>query len=126
MSEQDEKSDGRRTRPFADFLNDHNGGAGHREASEALQEVVAAVAATGKKGTVDVKVSVEPMKSNPGAMVTTVVVAAKVPEDPPRAAVFYADDDGNLTREDPRQPAFEGLRDVPAAPLRDRVVGGEV
>jgi hypothetical protein len=105
--------EGRRTRPFADFLAEHNQGASHTQASLQLQELVTAVAATGKKGSVAVTVAVEPMKANPSAMVTIVTVTAKVPTDPPKAAVFYADDDGNLTRDDPAQPTFEGLRDVP-------------
>jgi hypothetical protein len=109
----------RRTRPFADFLAEHNRGAGHTRASEELQRVVTAVRDTGKKGVLTVKVSVEPMKNAPDTLLTTVVVDAKVPEDAPKAAVFYADEDGNLTRTDPNQLQFDGLREVDQPTLRD-------
>lgn len=106
------EDEGTRTRPFADFLQEHNNGQGHRKAGEALQRLVGAVVDTGKKGTMTVKVTVEPMKGAPDTMVTTVVVDEKLPVLAPKGAVFYADGDNNLTRQDPNQPTFEGLRDV--------------
>lgn len=117
------------TRPFADFLNDHNRGAEHRKAGEALQRLAGAVAATGKKGSVTVKVDVEPMKGTEGTMVTTVTVTEKLPVEPAKSAVFYTDANDNLIRTDPRQLAFEGLKDVSAPQIRDTpaapAVGGE-
>ena len=105
----------KRTRPFADFLAEHNNGHGHRRASTSLQDVVNAVVETGKKGSVTVTVSVEPMKSaDDGTLMLTVTVAEKIPSEPVKAAIFYADDEGNLTRTDPRQAAFDfqSLREV--------------
>ncbi len=105
----------RRTRPIADFLAEHNKGAGAREASEQLQALVAAVQETGKKGTVTITVSVAPMKGGDNSvLITSVNVAAKLPVVEPKPAVFYADDDGNLVRNDPNQLTFEGLKEVPA------------
>lgn len=122
----------RRVRPFADFLIEHNRGAGHTKAGEALQRVVGAVLETGKKGSVTLQVTVEPMKNAPDTLLTTVVVNEKVPVDPPKAAVFYADDDGNLTRKDPNQLDFDSLKEVEAPQVKDRpdtppavAVGGE-
>lgn len=125
----------KRTRPFADFLQEHNNGHGHRKASIALQDVVQAVVETGKKGSVTITVAVEPMKgAEDGTLMLTVNVAEKIPTEPVKAAVFYADDDGNLTRNDPRQLSFDSLREVgqPAGELREapakaepRAVGGD-
>lgn len=126
----DEKA-GRRTRPFADFLADHNRGAQAREAAEALQEVVGSVVDTGKKGSITVTINIEPMKSaDAGTLLTTVLVSKKVPVIPARGAVFYADADDNLVREDPKQPTFDGLAAVGAPEVREgaqapRVVGGD-
>lgn len=128
--------DERRTRPFADFLAEHNKGVSHRKVSEALQEVVTAVVETGKKGSVALTVSVEPMKgAEDGTLMITVNTTSKVPVEPVKAAVFYADDEGNLTRTDPRQLSFDSLKEAPApaaAEARElpatgpaRVVGGE-
>lgn len=114
----------RRTRPFADFLAEHNKGSGARQAGEALQTVVAAVLETGKKGNVTVRVDVAPMKNADGLLVTTVTVATKLPVVEPKPAVFYADDEHNLVRDDPRQLTFDSLREVPADPKTElREVG---
>lgn len=111
MSE--EKQDGRTTRPFADFLSDHNNGQGHRKAGETLQELVAAVVDTGKKGSMTVTVTIEPMKNaEDGTLLTHVAVTAKVPTLPDRAAVFFADGENNLRRTDPRQLTFDSLKEV--------------
>jgi hypothetical protein len=113
--------DERPTRPFADFLLEHNSGVGHKRAGEALQRVVAAVVETQKKGSVTITVSVEPMKQGEdNVLVTAVNVTEKLPVTPPKSAVFYADEDANLRRENPRQPSFEGVKSVPEpAPVRE-------
>lgn len=115
-----EKENGRRTRPFADFLADHNNGHGHREASERLQELVAAVVDTGKKGTVTITVTIEPMKNAAeGTLLTQVTTTAKIPTLPAKAAIFFADDEFNLQRQDPRQLSFDSLKEVEAAAAAD-------
>lgn len=117
------EADERQTRPFADFLAEHNNGASHRKASVALQDVVQAVVDTGKKGSVSINVAVEPMKgAEDGTLMLTVTVAEKIPTEPVKAAVFYADDDGNLTRNDPRQLSFDSLREVEGPAAADRKV----
>jgi hypothetical protein len=126
MSDQPTEDD-RQVVPFAAFLQEHNRGASHTKASEALQEVVNAVVDTGKKGSVVLTVSLEPMKqADEGTLLVTVNVVSKAPQEPACAAVFYADDAGNLTRKDPRQLALEleGIREVPAQ-AAPRTVGGE-
>ena len=112
------KTDGR-TRPFADFLAEHNQGVGHRQAGEALQRLVAAVQDTGKKGSITIRVDVAQMKDDETLLVTTVAVTEKLPVSSPKPAIFYADDENNLVRTDPRQMTFEGLKEVPAPTLKD-------
>jgi hypothetical protein len=109
----------RRVRPFADFMLEHSRGAGHTKASESLQRLVNAVKDTGKKGSITVTVIVDPMKQSEDALLTTILVAEKLPAIPPKAAVFYADEDGNLTKTDPGQLDFDSLREVEQPPLRD-------
>jgi hypothetical protein len=112
--------------PFSQFLHEHNRGAGHTRASEALQALVSAVLDTGKKGSVTVTVSVEPMKGNPDAMLTTIDVKEKLPVNASKPAVFYADDDGNLSRTDPGQLQLD-VKDGPEAPaVRDDVPAAPV
>lgn len=119
MSNTTDEAEGRRTRPFADFLADHNRGAGHREAGELLQELVGAVLDTGKKGSVTLTVSVEPMKGTADTLLTTVKVTSKIPQEPEKAAVFYADDERNLVRNDPNQLQFDSLKEVAGPVVKD-------
>lgn len=102
---------------FTEFLTGHDGGSGDAEAARQLRELAAAVGITGKKGTVTVTVMLEPMSSN-GALVASVAVTSKVPQEPPPAGIYFADSRGNLHADDPGQPGLE-LETVPAEiPLR--------
>lgn len=103
------------TRPFADWLREQSAGRTHDELTEALGEVAAAVKETGKKGTITLTISVAPFDKGMGAaLVVTDAVKKVVPQHDRRKTVFYADESGNLTKDDPMQPTFEGLREVPA------------
>lgn len=103
------------TRPFADWIREQSSGRTHDELTEALAEVVTAVKETGKKGSVTLTIAIAPFDKGMGAALTvTDAVKKVVPQHDRRKTIFYADDSGNLTKEDPMQPTFEGLREVPA------------
>lgn len=106
-------------RPFADFLHEQAGGRTHEELTEALAEVVAAVRDTGKKGTLTLTLTVTPLKNGGGALTVTDSVKKGVPIHDRRASIFYATNSGSLTRDDPMQPTFEGLQEVPALAVRE-------
>jgi len=111
-------------RPFADWLRDQSRGKTHDELSEGLRDLVAKVIDTGKKGTLTLVITVEPMpKSDGNALVVTDEIKLKLPEFAREASLFFADDDRNLVRSDPRQLAFESLREVPPPPGVDPVTG---
>ncbi len=103
-------------RPFADWLREQSAGRTHDELTDALAEVATAVKETGKKGAITLTITLAPFDKGVGSALTvTDVVKKNVPQHDRRKSIFYADDNGNLTRDDPRQPTFEGLREVPAA-----------
>lgn len=104
------------TRPFADFLREQSAGRTHDDLTTALAEVVSAVKDTGKKGTVTLTVTVAPLDKNGNALTVTDVVKKVIPQHDRRKSIFYADDSGNLTKDDPMQPTFEGLRVAPSTP----------
>ena len=111
----------KQTRPFADVLMDLDGGRIHAELSNALQKLVAAVADTGKKGSVTLQIALGPSKTE-APFEAIPAVNLKLPAPNRRASVFYADDDHNLLRRDPNQQELPGLRDVNAdqpAPIRE-------
>lgn len=101
-------------RPFADFLREQAKGHSHEELSEGLRDLVARVTDTGKKGSITYVVTVEPTKGT-NALTVSDEIKLKLPEHDRDASLFFTDKDGNLTRSDPNQLAFESLREVPPA-----------
>lgn len=113
-----EISDDEHLRPFAELLTILDHGSAHAEATRALHDLVAAVADTGKAGSMTLKISLKPVSGSRGQFLVSAVVQARPPQSDPGAAVFWADDSGNLTRSDPNQPEIEGLRVVEPKPVR--------
>lgn len=102
-------------RPFTDFLRDQRGGETLEELSDKLNELVAAVQSTGKKGKLVLTVEVEPVKGTGGQVVVSDDVVCKKPELTRGATIFFATPENNLSRRDPRQADLPGLRTVEAA-----------
>lgn len=115
-------------RPFAEFLVKQRAGSLNVEAAERLAEVVAAVAETGKDGSMTLTIKVSRNKA--GALEVTDKVVAKIPDFGRVPTLWWADDDGNLVRRDPNQPElFDGPKavDDPAngdTPKAKRAQGG--
>ena len=98
-------------RPFADVLRDLGKGQVADEASVMLTDLVQAVVAYGKKGAFRLDVIVEPFKGDTTQLMVSARATIRAPEGAPVAAVFFADDKGNLHRNDPRQEQLP-LREV--------------
>lgn len=90
-------------RPFTDVLRDIRKGRVVEAAGEELAEVVRAVLDTNKGGKLTLELSVKPNGRGDNA----VIVGAKLKSTKPQAelpdALFYADLDGDLLRDDPTQ-----------------------
>ncbi len=111
MSTRDDEG---RVRPFADVLMEMSRGSSHRELSLALRNLVEAVEETGKKGSVTYRLTVTRMKDGRTLAVSD-EIAVKLPEHDRPGSIFWADDEHNLTRNDPtQQPLFTHIREVPA------------
>lgn len=100
-------------RSFADFLADLNHGAVEDKASAELAELVTAVRTHGRKGTLLLKFTVEPLKGNDTVVQVTADLDTRPPRPPAGAAMFYPDQRGSLHRNDPMQPTFDdALKEV--------------
>lgn len=100
----DNTEDTNEPRPFATFLIEHAKGRSHDELSEKLRDVVEAVIDTGKPGSLTCKVSIKPTKQE-GTVEVTVEAVAKTPTVP-ASSIFFATDDYDLVRSDPRQTSL--------------------
>jgi hypothetical protein len=107
-------------KPFAAFLHEQRRGALHGELSEKLQELVLAVEEHRKAGTLTLTLSVKPFGDGTVAITDKIVV--KAPEGERGSGIFFADEDGNLSRDDPRQTRIE---DVIAERRAARAAGDE-
>lgn len=104
---------------FLTTMQRHRGGKDLADVSLRLSEAVAAVATTGKPGSVTLTIKVKPAKRGQSAVVVETELKAKVPSLEPEASFWFATPDGSLQKEDPRQMAMFGAQ----PPMV--VVGGE-
>lgn len=102
--------------PFVGFITDHRAGRTASDLTEALHSVTNAVRATGKPGSVTLTIAIQPLKDAEDVLKVTDTVKTKIPESPRPASVYFPDDEGNLLRDNPRQPGlFERARELPPA-----------
>ena len=81
-----------------------------------FSELVNAVTANNKAGTLTLKIAVKP--STDGALAVKAEVSITKPKGLPPESLLWATPEGNLMAEDPRQTKLE-LRDVTPAPSRE-------
>jgi len=86
-------------RPFPDILRELSHGEAVSELTATLTEVVQAVRATGKSGSVSLTISVE--KNGENSVFLSEKIASKVPQLPRSKTAFFATASGSLDRDDP-------------------------
>lgn len=104
------KDDDGQVRPFASILQEIQSGQAHDEVSKAFRDLILAVEDTGKGGKLTFTLDVKPLKSGDGVLVLTPAHAVKLPQHDRKASLFYATKDGNVTKDNPNQLAFENLK----------------
>lgn len=81
-----------------------------------LSEVIAAIVATNKAGSLTMKIDIKP--STAGALAVKASVVIKKPKGLPPESLLWPTPDGNLMADDPRQTKLE-LKPVAAEPARE-------
>jgi hypothetical protein len=107
--------DGTQVVPFATVLQMVGKGTFTAKLADELQRLTSAVKQTGKKGTLTLSLTVAPLKAgNTDNLIVTGKSLLKAPEDDSAnpTSIFYSDDAGNLTRDDPRQETLP-IRGLP-------------
>lgn len=113
------EAEGRTIRPFTDFLQEHRHGELHGEVSAALNDLVQAVTGIGKSGSLTLTITIEPAGTNHEQVLVKDDVVVKQPKPARESAICFVDDEGNLSRRDPRQPELPGLRTVASRPASE-------
>ena len=89
---------------FPQAILEINNGATVAELSDALQQVLAAVRATGKAGSITLTLKVAPAsKGTTNVVLVESQVKTKLPEAERGMSIFYLTEDNKLVRNDPRQ-----------------------
>lgn len=92
-------------RPFATTLNEVDEGRAHTRVSDQFADLIAAVRETGRPGTLVLTVKVAPVtKGNADAFMVSAAAVVKAPKQDVPASIFFPTRDGNLSRNDARQP----------------------
>ncbi|WP_343728497.1 hypothetical protein [Duganella sp.] len=101
---------------FAVIVQELRDGRTHSELSTGLNDLLAAVAMTGKGGTVTLKIEVKP--ASKGSEVDKVMITDKVTVTLPKPErgtdVYWLTSDNELSRSHPRQSSLD-LRQAPSA-----------
>jgi hypothetical protein len=89
---------------FQETILQINNGATVAELSDALGKVVAAVRTTGKSGSITLTVKVGPAgKGSTDVLIVESQVRTKLPEPDRGMTIFYATENNQLVRNDPKQ-----------------------
>lgn len=89
-----------------DVLSTMRGGAAARAADKLLREVVQAVEATGKKGSLTIKLDIGKLKGGETELEIKATLKHNLPVEDIPMGIYYPDKTGGLHREDPRQLEF--------------------
>lgn len=108
------------TRPFSTWLFEQRRGALDAELSQELRELVNAVATHQKGGTLTLTVKVAPASGDRDAFVVLDDVKVTLPKGERSPAIWFADENGDLRRYDPRQLRIEVREHTPdPKPIRE-------
>lgn len=105
---------------FIDVLMRQGNGSTNQELSDELREIVQRVKSTGKIGTLTLQLKVQLIKQTNSIVILDKITTKKPEYDRP-SSLFFADEDGNLVRDDPDQKSLFELADVeePATTIVD-------
>lgn len=95
-------------RPITDVLGDLRSGS-LDELTARMPELVQSVLATGKKGTVTIKLDVKPSKTDDYAVELTESVKINEPQPDAAPTLMFAGSNGALTKVDPRSRQLPGM-----------------
>lgn len=112
MAETKIEEDEQVVRPFADFMRELARGRVHEELSEQLHELLAAVRDTAKPGTLTLTLKVNPVRGSERQIMIADKVEAKLPKPDQAPTLWFIDNNGNPSREDPQQMRFETMQAV--------------
>lgn len=101
---------------ITDTLRRLSGGQLVDEANEKLAALVQGVEATGKPGSITLKISLK--KVGGGAMAANGKITASIPADVAPITLLFPTQEGALLTEDPKQKKLD-LREVAAEPARE-------
>jgi hypothetical protein len=96
-------------RPLFDTLRDLRGGVVIEDLEAKLQELVTQVQITNGSGTLELKLTVSPLKGSSEAVVVKDDIKLKAPQIKSSGTVMFPTPEGNVQRSHPKQDDLPGL-----------------
>ncbi|MFC1410361.1 hypothetical protein ACEZCY_13955 [Streptacidiphilus sp. N1-12] len=94
-------------RELASLLVEHLNGRTHAELSRELHQLLEAVTAHGKKGSLVIAINIDPTSAGEHTPVAiSFESTVKAPKAKAASALFFIDSDGNPTQDNPSQPSL--------------------
>lgn len=94
-------------RLFTDYLRELDKGRFLTELSSEMQALVEAIAETGKKGSITVKLDLSPSSHDAETVTVSPTFKTVLPKATPGATLYFMTEERNLSRRDPRQGDIE-------------------
>ena len=91
-------------------LADIRRGALNQEGAEEFKRLIEAVRNTGKAGKLTITIDVKPLAKHEGAITVRGKVTATVPKEESKDEVFFTTDEGEITRNHPKQDEFPAMK----------------
>ncbi|WP_213956297.1 hypothetical protein [Variovorax sp. dw_954] len=109
---------------YSVFLNELNDGTSHAGVTAALSEALQSVQSTGKSATLTTKLTITPAKKGASGATDKVTITfeydVKLPKAEQPSDFFYLTEDGETSRQHPKQHSLELRQVETAAPLQFR------
>lgn len=96
-------------RDFSLILIEQRKGALEADMTEAFAELLRQISATGKKGSLTLRLVVEPQGSIDDAVTITDEIKVSKPVMKQKGSIFFVDADGSATRTNPNQEQIPGM-----------------
>lgn len=105
---------------FLDIITHYRRGTLNKKINDKLAELAKICRETNKGGEITIKLKLKPSKSGGNEFTWAGSVTSKLPEQLIPEAVFFIDEKGNVSRDDPAQSAMFDDEDRPGVTSLDR------
>lgn len=99
-------------RPILDTLRDQRDGELLEDMTDEFNRLIGMIRLTGKKGEINLKLIIEPIKGDADMVTLSDDITVKMPKVKKANTMFYTTEEANLQKRNPRQPDLYDLKEA--------------